>query len=469
MAAGLHLTPEIGVNRLKKLQVQYQERHAFWAQQHLKKDLADAFLVDSHAPAQSFFKIAIAEFAPALQEGNAAGATAALKKMQTVYETHRAAIDKAVLIVTALNEAEEGDARSEISSNTVILAAIFCGSLGLAIAVAGLLVRKLLKELGGEPDEAASIARRIASGDLSTEIALKNGDTSSLLHAIKSMQQMLAGTVSVIQVSVDAVRNGSQEIASGNMDLSARTEHHASAIQQTAATLERLTQTIQQTATSAREASKLAHGASGIAVQGGTVMHQVVDIMAAISDSSDRITEITTEIDGIAFQTNILSLNAAVEAARAGTQGAGFAVVANEVRNLAQRSAAASKRIRALIDDATRDVGAGRGLVHEASRTMKQIVDSAGEVTQLIAGISKVTGEQSASLGEVNAAVTQMGEVTQQNAALVEEAAAASSSLHEQADKLLALANHFTVTPRLGRELHRLPSTTSNTNNLSYT
>ena len=337
----------------------------------------------------------------------------------------------------------------------MLLLAIFAGSLIAAVSAAYFIVRGLLMELGGEPRNAVALTRRIASGDLTTVIPLEPGDTSSLLHSISTMQSMLANTVSGIQAAVDSVRNGSEEIASGNMDLSARTEHHASALEEAAATLENLVGTLQQTASSAGQASTFAQSASSIALEGSEVMTRVVGMMDVVQACAVRIADITSEIDGIAFQTNILSLNAAVEAARAGTHGAGFAVVASEVRNLAQRSAAASKQIKMLVDESAREVRCGQALVGEAGVTMQQIVHSVHQVSDIIATISDAATVQSAGLAEVNGAVAQMEQVTQQNAALVEEAASASASLHEQADNLLALASGFRIAapaaPGLGR------------------
>jgi methyl-accepting chemotaxis protein len=264
---------------------------------------------------------------------------------------------------------------------------------------------------------------------------------------MKAMQQVLGGTVAGIQRAVDSVRIGAQEIASGNMDLSSRTEHHASALEETAATLENLGRNVQQTAVSATHANALSRAASSCAASGRDAMTRVEDMMNSVHASSKRIAEITVEVDGIAFQTNILALNAAVEAARAGPQGAGFAVVAGEVRNLAQRSAVASKTIKKLIDDAAREVAGGQSLVHDAGATMREIADSIDQVSDTIAAISAAAMEQSAGLAEVNIAVAAMEQVTQQNAALVEESAAAAGSLHEQADTLARLAARFIVAP----------------------
>jgi methyl-accepting chemotaxis protein len=207
--------------------------------------------------------------------------------------------------------------------------------------------------------------------------------------------------------------------------------------------MQHLTQTVRLNADNARQASDLASSASQLARKGGEVVSQVVDTMGSIDASSRRIADIIGVIDGIAFQTNILALNAAVEAARAGEQGRGFAVVAGEVRTLAQRSADAAKEIKALIEDSVGTVSTGNALVDQAGRTMAEIVEGVKRVSDIIAGITSASQEQSAGIEQVNHAITQMDQVTQQNAALVEQAAAAAGSLKHQADSLVRAVEVF--------------------------
>ncbi|MBI3368031.1 MAG: hypothetical protein HY021_06160, partial [Burkholderiales bacterium] len=173
------------------------------------------------------------------------------------------------------------------------------------------------------------------------------------------------------------------------------------------------------------------------------VVAQVVSTMNDINASSKKIVDIIGVIDGIAFQTNILALNAAVEAARAGEQGRGLAVVASEVRNLAQRSAAAAREIKTLIGTSVEKVESGSRLVADAGQTMGEIVASVKRVSDIIAEVTTAAAEQSAGIGQVSSAVSQLDQATQQNAALVEEGAAAAESLKEQAQRLSQAVSIF--------------------------
>jgi methyl-accepting chemotaxis protein len=333
------------------------------------------------------------------------------------------------------------------------IAGALLGVIGIFLTIGiALIIRSIERSIGGDPEYAADIARRIADGNLDVDVVTKPGDQSSLMYAIKEMRDNLVGIVSRVRAGTDTIATASSEIAAGNLDLSSRTEQQASSLEETAASMEELTSTVRQTADNARHANELAASAAHIAQQGGSVVGQVVGTMTAINESSKRIVDIISVIDGIAFQTNILALNAAVEAARAGEQGRGFAVVASEVRNLAQRSAAAAKEIKTLIGDSVEKVDAGAKLVDQAGTTMGNIVGSVERVATIITEIMNATQEQTAGIAEVNMAVAQMDQVTQQNAALVEEAAAASESMQEQAAQLADVVSVFKLDRHAGQE-----------------
>jgi len=338
--------------------------------------------------------------------------------------------------------------KTELMSRTQMLFSLSLVLAAVAIiaggAVAFWLTRSITRQLGGEPDYAASIAGSIAAGDLTVHISVDDErNQSSLMFAMRQMQNSLATLVQKVRDGTDTITTASGEIAAGNLDLSARTEEQASSLEETAASMEELTSTVQQNTESVRHANELATTASEVALKGGKVVEEVVGTMGAINEAAKRIADIIGVIDGIAFQTNILALNAAVEAARAGEQGRGFAVVASEVRNLAQRSAAAAKEIKALIGDSVDKVDAGSKLVNVAGDTMTEVVASVKRVTDIMAEITLAGQEQSAGIAQVNQAIAQMDQVTQQNAALVEEAAAAADSMQVQAQELLAVVSTF--------------------------
>ena len=296
--------------------------------------------------------------------------------------------------------------------------------------------------------EAMRSLGRVAQGDLAFEIAVRGRDeVAQLMDSLKTMQGQLRGICLGVRTNAEQVASASEQIATGNQDLSVRTEEQATALQQTAASMEELGTTVRQSADSAQEANQLAQAASDVAVKAGEAVHDMVQTMQGINESSRRIGDIIGVIDGIAFQTNILALNAAVEAARAGEQGRGFAVVAAEVRSLAGRSAEAAREIKSLITDSVERVASGSAQVAQAGSTITEAVDAIQRVTTLMSGISLTTRQQQQGIGQIDTAVHQMDSATQQNAALVEESAAAAHSLSDQAQHLLQLTSVF----RLGQ------------------
>jgi methyl-accepting chemotaxis protein len=328
----------------------------------------------------------------------------------------------------------------ELGERAMFMGVCVALSCALGIAAGLFLLRTIIKPLA----EAVAIARRVAQGDLSTQIdAAARNEFGQLLTALRDMNAGLANIVGEVRTGADTIAAASSEISAGNLDLSARTEEQAGALEQTAAAIEELSSTVKQNADNAQQANGLATAASEIAARGGAVVAQVVQTMGAINGSAKKIVDIIAVIDGIAFQTNILALNAAVEAARAGEQGRGFAVVAGEVRTLAQRSAVAAKEIKALITESVDQIGSGSRLVDQAGATMHDIVGGIGRVADIMGAITTATQEQKIGIGQIHDAITQMDGVTQQNAAMVEEAAGASRQLQDRADGLAQLVSVF--------------------------
>ena len=400
-----------------------------------KKILTDIATLDTDTDAA--FKEAIGQVLAFNSEG---AAKVIASRIDPLNQQTLALINKVVDIQQA---AAKDVMDGSVAADTQLMLMLFgLGAVAVALGVgcALIITRSITVPLSG----ALEVAQKVAAGELTSQVTVEGRDeTSALLQALKDMNESLVKTVGEVRSGTETITVASQEIASGNADLSSRTESQASSLEETASSMEELTSTVKQNADNARQANQLAVSASSVAVKGGTVVSQVVDTMGSIKESSRKIVDIIGVIDGIAFQTNILALNAAVEAARAGEQGRGFAVVAAEVRNLAQRSAGAAKEIKELIGDSVDKVDAGSKLVDEAGQTMDLIVTSIKQVADIMGEITAATQEQSNGIEEVNQAITQMDEMTQQNAALVEQAAAAAESMQEQAHKLAEAVSIF--------------------------
>ncbi|MDR9851498.1 methyl-accepting chemotaxis protein [Herbaspirillum huttiense] len=369
-----------------------------------------------------------------------------LTQVKPAFVEWLATINSFIDLEEHMSQAESAKARSTAHGFQAFILVLLGAALVAGAVLATLITRSIRGALGAEPDEVKQLALAVDRGELYHAAAATRGDggkRQSIMAALSEMSGNLRNTVTDVRDAATGVATISAQIAAGNSDLSARTEDQAASLEETASAMEQLTATVKQNDGHAREANQLARNASDIAKQGGAIVEEVVDTMAAINTSSRKIVDIIGVIDGIAFQTNILALNAAVEAARAGEQGRGFAVVATEVRNLAQRSAAAAKEVKQLIDASVGNVEIGTRLVERAGETMEQIVSSVQQVTDVMGEISAASHEQSLGIEEVNKAIALMDQVTQHNAALVEEATAAVATLQEQAVTLTRAVGVF--------------------------
>jgi methyl-accepting chemotaxis protein len=346
--------------------------------------------------------------------------------------------------VSLMRDAREQAAHAYVATRIKMLA-LGAAAMLVSMIAAGVIIRRLRRDLGGEPDQAARTAACIADGDLTLAIALRDGDRSSMLYEMEHMRDNLGKLVAQVRSDTEMIAAASTQIASGNLDLSARTEQQASSLQETAAAMEELTTTVQQNADHAARANGLAQHASSVAGKGGHAVAAVTERMESIRTSASQMADIIGLIDGIAFQTNILALNAAVEAARAGDAGRGFAVVAGEVRQLAHRSADAARDIGALIKTAVEQAGAGDQQVRAAAEAMQDIVESVASVEQIMAQIKHASAEQHAGILACSQAIVEMDHGTQQNAALVEQVAAAAHALQEQSGQLEDAVSRFKI------------------------
>ncbi|GAB3360608.1 MULTISPECIES: methyl-accepting chemotaxis protein [Giesbergeria] len=381
-----------------------------------------------------------------MQAGDRAGAEALLwAEAKPQYTQWLAAINRLIDFEEKRIIQNSQFANHEAGQFTGIMLGITLLAVLISVGVTTTVSRSINHELGAEPNEVRAVVQAIQHGDLTVAVPVRPDDTSSVMAAVRDMQQRIHTLVAAVRDNIQQLRATSADIASGNQHLGTRTEQTVSSLETTAHSMDQLTATVRQSTESAQQANTLASTAANSASKGGVVMQQVVETMQEIHHSSQKIGDIIGVIDGIAFQTNILALNAAVEAARAGEQGRGFAVVATEVRSLAGRSAAAAKEIKQLIQASVEKVNSGTQLVADAGTAMGEIVQGVQRVSGMIGEISAAAVEQSEGISQVNLAVGQLDQMTQQNGALVEQSTVAAANLEAQAQQLANLVAVFKV------------------------
>jgi methyl-accepting chemotaxis protein len=294
--------------------------------------------------------------------------------------------------------------------------------------------------------ELAEVMGAMAEGDVTRSVRGEyHGVFGQLKSSANGMAERLREFAGRLTTTTLSVKTAAGEITDSSQDLAQRTEAQAAAIEETAASMHEVTTTVKQNADNAQAANQLAVAARDTAEKGGSVVADAVAAVSRIEGSAQKISDIVGLIDEIAFQTNLLALNASVEAARAGEAGKGFAVVAQEVRALAQRSANASKDIKALITDSNAQVKTGAALVNQTGGSLTEIVSAIKKVSDIVAEIAAASREQATGLDQINTAVGSMDEMTQRNAALVEESTAAAQTLNNQAVQLAELVGFFKV------------------------
>lgn len=340
------------------------------------------------------------------------------------------------------DNAEVMVAEAQQGRQQMLIAQLVLMAVGLLVMVglSFVILKSVFRSLAG----ARHMTFQIAAGNLAARERRKtNDELGELLYLLDTMRFSLASIVGDVESRVSVVTPAVQQIAAENEELASRTEQQASSLQQTASSMEEMTSTVQQNTENARQATELAAQNAVSTRDTQAQMEQLVERMQRIAQRAEKMTEMIGVIDGIAFQTNILALNASVEAARAGEHGRGFAVVASEVRNLASRSADASKEIRKMIDSTTQEVSGGRSAVEQAEKAIENVMQQVSRVSELMESISTASSEQSSGIGQINTAIAEMDNVTQQNATKVQSIAASADNLAIEAFELANVVDAF--------------------------
>ncbi|MGO3057223.1 MAG: methyl-accepting chemotaxis protein [Halomonas sp.] len=326
-------------------------------------------------------------------------------------------------------------------TNSLLKSLLLAGGLLLILllVVVAYAARRSLAPIKHTASAMADIAQ--GKGDLTRRLEVKSQDEiGDLARGFNAFVERMQGTLQEVRHNAQTVLAGASDMADGTHELSSRTDQAA---QETSASMEEIHSTVAHTSQASEQANGLAIEAAGASKRGTESMTQMESKMGAISESSNKISDIIGLIDSIAFQTNILALNASVEAARAGEQGRGFAVVANEVRTLASRSATAAQDIRALIDVSVNHAKEGNHIVKSAAQQMQEIHRSITQVSDVIGEITAGAREQTAGIEQVNTAVAEMDTMTQQNASMVSQNASLAAQMRNNAERLAQLMSEF--------------------------
>lgn len=296
----------------------------------------------------------------------------------------------------------------------------------------------------GPLSQAAQVASRAAKGDLCGRIEGGfKGETGQLLSSLQDMRQGLSHLVRQVRHGARVMHGSAGAISDSALNLASRAEQQCCSLQQTAAAMEQLSSTVQQSAARAQRACTLARTAAQSAMEGGVAVSEMIGNMHAVHLAAKRIEEIVVKMDGLAAQTNLLALNAAVEAAHAGSHGQGFAVVAGEVHELAQRSAEAAQEVRNLLGEAMAGIEQGSARAQTAGRSMQEVVAQVGRVSLVISELASASTQQSAGVRRISQSVSAMDQATQRNVALVQQSSAAAEAMRLASERMAELLASF--------------------------
>ena len=445
-----------GIARLEALRKDYDDRHAFWLKQSLEPNQKQALLTDAHGFAQEFYKKLDEQYLPALRSGDKDRIRGVMSELQSVYENHRQAIDRVVAMTNDRNAADEARGRTLINQVNLLLLLVTVLSTSLSIGLAIYISRSVLHQLGGDPNEVAAAVNTMAAGDFSQQPPRQPEPGSLLAHAYQ-MQGKLRDMIMEVKKQANQVGDMAHSLASSANQIAGNVNHESDAVSGMAAAIEELSVSTSHISDQGANAKRIATDSRSNAEEGAKVVNKTVaglletarEIEAAsgevsrLGEDATHISDVVKVIKEIADQTNLLALNAAIEAARAGEQGRGFAVVADEVRKLAERTATATSEINQMsskIGNVANNALSGMDKVVKTTR--QGVVDAETAQTSIrniqssFAEVSAVIDDIASALLEQNAAAAELANSTERVSQMSEEDSGAAKGLLGLANEL---------------------------------